>query len=250
MVKVFAIAILALLAPLEGGGVMFAAKQIFLGRSAKAAAPTARSYVQDGLVALFDAKENKDWGVHDPAATTWIDLTGNELALSFWNSSFVTWQDGYMRCRGWAYNQSRSRSYPRGVTVEWVSPSYVLDDMRPKLDFVGYTFPQSYLLRTGVFNAGPGDQTFSGILAAQNGSRSATMSVDASGATVYFNDKGLSYRINGTYSKLSGSAQITIGMIDNSKYAAAHCFRVYNRALIADEIAANYAIDKVRFNLP
>ena len=29
-----------------------------------------------------------------------------------------------------------------------------------------------------------------------------------------------------------------------------NAFRVYNRVLIAAEIAANYAIDKVRFNLP
>ena len=29
-----------------------------------------------------------------------------------------------------------------------------------------------------------------------------------------------------------------------------HCIRLYSRALTADEIAANYAIDKARFNLP
>ena len=29
-----------------------------------------------------------------------------------------------------------------------------------------------------------------------------------------------------------------------------HCCRIYNRALTAAEIAANYAVDKARFNLP
>jgi len=29
-----------------------------------------------------------------------------------------------------------------------------------------------------------------------------------------------------------------------------YCVRLYSRALTADEIAANYAIDKIRFNLP
>jgi len=37
MVRVFALAFLALYAPLEGGGVMFAAKQIYLGRVLTAA---------------------------------------------------------------------------------------------------------------------------------------------------------------------------------------------------------------------
>ena len=39
--------------------------------------PTASDYVQDGLVAMWDGIENAGWGVHDPNATTWKDLTGN-----------------------------------------------------------------------------------------------------------------------------------------------------------------------------
>ena len=39
--------------------------------------PTARDYVQDGLIAMWDGIENAGWGVHDPNATTWKDLTGN-----------------------------------------------------------------------------------------------------------------------------------------------------------------------------
>ena len=54
---------------------MFAAKQIFLGRSAKAA-PTARSYEQDGLVAQYDGIENAGFDVHDASAATWKDLVG------------------------------------------------------------------------------------------------------------------------------------------------------------------------------
>ena len=35
---------------------------------------TARSYVQDGLVAMWDGIENAGWGVHDNNATNWVDL--------------------------------------------------------------------------------------------------------------------------------------------------------------------------------
>ena len=44
--------------------------------------PTARDYVQDGLVAMWDGIENAGWGVHDAAATTWKDLVGTvDIAL-------------------------------------------------------------------------------------------------------------------------------------------------------------------------
>ena len=35
--------------------------------------PTAKDYVQDGLIAMWDGVENAGWGVHDPNATVWKD---------------------------------------------------------------------------------------------------------------------------------------------------------------------------------
>ena len=42
--------------------------------------PTARDYVQTGLVAMWDGIENAGWGAHDPNATTWKDLVGTRDA--------------------------------------------------------------------------------------------------------------------------------------------------------------------------
>lgn len=39
--------------------------------------PTAKDYVQDGLISMWDGIENAGWGVHDPNATVWKDLSGN-----------------------------------------------------------------------------------------------------------------------------------------------------------------------------
>ena len=44
------------------------------GAWAKKRGYTARDYVQDGLVAMWDGIENAGWGVHDPNATVWTDL--------------------------------------------------------------------------------------------------------------------------------------------------------------------------------
>ncbi|MBQ1429034.1 MAG: hypothetical protein IIZ06_05145, partial [Kiritimatiellae bacterium] len=64
--------------------------RLALWGAAKPSGPTARDYVQDGLVAMWDGIENAGWGQHDASATTWKDLTGNENDLSLWNGSVVT----------------------------------------------------------------------------------------------------------------------------------------------------------------
>ena len=58
------------------------------------AVPTARSYVQDGLVAMWDGIENAGWGVHDNNATNWVDLVGGASIVGrpFWTySDYTDW---------------------------------------------------------------------------------------------------------------------------------------------------------------
>ena len=49
------------------------ARQFFERRGKSA--PTARDYVQNGLIAMWDGEWNAGLGVHDPNATTWVDLS-------------------------------------------------------------------------------------------------------------------------------------------------------------------------------
>lgn len=39
-------------------------------------ATTAKDYIQNGLVAMWDGIENVGWGQHDSNATVWKDLVG------------------------------------------------------------------------------------------------------------------------------------------------------------------------------
>ena len=41
---------------------------------------SARSYIQDGLIAMWDGKENTAFGVHNPNATVWTDIVGGKIA--------------------------------------------------------------------------------------------------------------------------------------------------------------------------
>ena len=67
---------------------MIAARGTMLGGEK---APTAKSYVQDGLIAMWDGIENAGWGTHDASATVWKDLAGNGYDLTVGSkSSFST----------------------------------------------------------------------------------------------------------------------------------------------------------------
>lgn len=49
--------------------------------------PTAADYVQEGLFLMYDGIENAGWGVHDPDATSWIDLVnGITISVNGFNS--------------------------------------------------------------------------------------------------------------------------------------------------------------------
>ena len=53
---------------------------------------TSASYVQDGLVAQWDAIDNTGIGVHDPSSTIWKDLTGNGRDLTLMSGG--SWTNG------------------------------------------------------------------------------------------------------------------------------------------------------------
>lgn len=56
------------------------------------------SYIQKGLAACYDGIENAGAGVHDPNATTWVDLTGhgNDGTVG----SGITWTANGWVCTG------------------------------------------------------------------------------------------------------------------------------------------------------
>ena len=54
---------------------MIAERQIAFGRGAKKGL-SAKDYIQDGLVAMWDGEWNAGGGKHNTNATMWKDLTG------------------------------------------------------------------------------------------------------------------------------------------------------------------------------
>lgn len=242
-----------------------------LGRGGKRG-PTARDYVQSGLVAVWDGIENAGWGVHDPNATFWVNLANENFPL-FRRSGFddivLQWTpdslslpavsgpvlDTAAGVTGQAETATR--------TVEMVAACNYNTDTSPQ-----WTLQQPFRLNGGLFpiirnyfwtmSARWGQQytvvpVTSGTTA--NSWTPASMSVTGSaslgGKTIVVNgesqtqnlqfpsERSISYTADTCAVARSANADVKL-----------FCIRVYNRALTAVEVAWNYSIDKVRFNLP
>lgn len=221
---------------------MFSAKQIYLGRCAKAA-PTARDYVQNGLIWQIDGIENAGYGVHESATTSWKDLIGNN------NVSLST--------TGQTINEKSVTFTPNGIggiLSSSITGVYALElclsisRSNEAAVFTPVDTNRIVWYYNGSIGCGYGKRGFKSpistpmtIYAEGSGSSFATKAKDGlistpDGVTDSFNYiTGVGFSFRGTAFPFGGEV-----------------FRgcIYSRALTAEEIAANYAIDKERFNLP
>ncbi len=208
---------------------------------------SAKSYVQDGLIAMWDGIENAEWGVHDAEATVWKDLVGsNDATLTstaYFDANSIrrdTQGNGAMALSASALSGINAVEVcfdHAAASVEVLfcagtSPSLLVS----YIDYQGNSRFQYGNNRLMYANAiGDAKCTLCGFFdsnIALNGSVLTTVGITDSWGSLY-NVCAIGGR-NGSYS--------AVGHI--------YSVRAYSRALTAAEIAANYAVDKARFNLP
>ena len=229
--------------------------------------PTAKDYVQDGLVAMWDGIENAGWGVHDASATGWLDLTGNEGLVTAIGTP--TWTDN-------AFDGARDTS--TAVATYFASNSNNLGDMVQtgiySIEIV-VTSDTKQESNGGLFSIGGSQSRQFWIWEANNvrdffidaiqsaqgpwgrpsdnaRNKSYVYQFILNGTEGYFYTNGslLQSRAYNTKQMQSNGFMIARIPTYNTTRSKIHSIRLYSRALPADEIARNYAIDKVRFNLP
>ena len=242
---------------------------------------TARDYVQSGLVAMWDGIENAGWGVHNPSATTWKDLTGNgydgDSSQYFsryeWTANSLMRKADYINVgtgQGFDVSQAKSQQLYSAIatssTIEIVaSPT---DGVSPLYNWASQVFYIAGISGSnailGIFLNGTSvgyatkapnataakNITISPALSIADLSHaSISMTTDStSGVCVVRLNNERATNISNTYTDRSENVQYVT--IPNAGCGKTHNIRVYSRALTASEIAANYAIDKERFNLP
>ena len=222
---------------------------------------TAKDYVQDGLVAMWDGIENAGRCVHDPNATVWKDLSGNGHDLLLSGTASFGADHADLDGSGCFYERTDISPFfaVTGLTAQVVSTK-IGDEVNRGLYSIGES--TRFLWIWNSFQQGSGRMTFSKFIYSHNvGSTNPNIASDAktsftithaNGVANTFVNKTADLTVSVSPLSVSGTDRIVVGKIggfDNFK-GNIYCVRHYSRVLTAEEIAHNYTIDKARFNLP
>ena len=245
---------------------MRAARQIFLGRFATPSVPTARDYVQDGLITMLDGEWNVGEGVHETSPQTWIDISGNGNDFDVVNNSVFGRDHAIVSGTGFATGQTFSLA----PTMKHVEVVVERDDAGSGIGVVftqrnpggrggGYADFYFFWRPDGKVEIGAYDLSNPSYIgtavyckkgsAFSVGSRYAISFGDGK---IYVNGSEITGAIGASILNIGGnfiasSSSATSGYLWTGKI---YSIRYYNRVLTDAELAANYAIDKARFDLP
>jgi hypothetical protein len=221
--------------------------------------PTAADYVQDGLVAMWDGEWNAGWGTHDTnnrlinlvenglfgdilggtIAANYLDITtrlGSSVSSNLSDYTTVEWCGDYTNS---SHTQYSIFCFPITSTAYSVG-AYSWDALEPLRMFRSINWPT-------ITDAPITDDRLATTLTvafrrdAQSTTDNMLYVMGCGGEVKFTSNATTSYAID-------GSGKFYVGA--NGFPMKVHCARIYSRALTAAEIAANYAIDKARFNLP
>ena len=221
--------------------------------------PTARDYVQDGLIAMWDGIENAGWGVHDPNATVWKDLVGDcDLPFTYYGEFTDKYLHGLSATRG-RYSVSANIVHIEAIIRSGVftfggvmRTSSVCPNYGSGIRFVNNTNLRGYSnVRNGTspftevrtrFQVGINGNEIN-VFGSYHTNTEHQVIVVANGTTSDVYVDGVK-DVSSVISDEIINSLFLDGALDYGKIV------VYNRALTDDEIAANYEIDKARFILP
>ena len=261
----------------------------FFERRVGGGAPTARDYVQNGLIAMWDGIENAGWGVHDAAATMWKNLVADSswsdaanpdttiFANPVWDGNSMSCVDGLNHCLVATTTETHTE-----LSCEIVAQQGAINQYSWAVSCGRYDLTTNRIYEIWKKSNGGGVE-----VSPQSGGANNMSSSNMAGKWPSFSDVSPhSLSFAGKYSASQNSssletfgdgvrvAQITgLNQYDFRNFATAfskisfangyswnngvglknghiYAVRIYSRALTAAEIAANYAIDKKRLNLP
>ena len=225
---------------------------------------SAKSYIQDGLIAMWDGVENAGWGVHDPNATTWKDLIGNLDATTVNSPTFgedsTDTSGGYWRIP----SNAREIVEVQSMSCEAVFQPTYSSNNPDNQGVIGFGENRSVWLYFGIqplaSNASLNWQfrNSAAIRVWQNngifgrGKHSSTLVNDNNVCNCFLDATERTITKDVTGGTATSEEIYSIGYIYRYRnfYGKIHCIRVYSRALTESEIAHNYAIDRKRFGVP
>lgn len=231
--------------------------------------PTAKDYVQDGLFRQVDAIENLGYGQHTDTPTAWRDLIQNDdwniYDAIYENGAFIK-KDTTTRPIQIAITQSQVNEWRlSGATIELVvEPGEITRS--GCVCGCGYSGPLSFSYNKDnkILGLG-GNGIAAAMLSSFDFATPTTFSIvaDASETRMYMNGNQIGRTSLYNASNIApefASWNSNIGISGNGRTSSSNTsiitnigykeFRFYAKPISLSEIAANYAVDKLRFNLP
>ena len=210
--------------------------------------PTAKDYVQDGLVAMWDGIENAGWGVHDQNATVWKDLIGGETV----SSPSIIFTDNSLSLDGSYYMVGSKHYYANnGYSLELVFSAHTSPPSNSAVVVFG-SYSGCGINWQNYWQVNIGGAWYSSLWPEKI--NQVSMTLDKNGRVAYYYENKGYYETSlspFSYPYKVGSVGIGKGWNQSKTFdGEINCIRFYGRDLAQDEIAANYSIDKARFNLP
>ena len=234
---------------------------------------TAKDYVQDGLIAMWDGIENAGWGVHNPNATVWKNLVGTEDMVFNQSFEYDIYNDSVLfRDDNRSGRRARSQmsiTMTNDMTIEGMM---LVPNVIPIWDVRMY-IGLLYDTKTGVFPFARGVTYIPSLKysASYNDNSDRFFGDPKKGETVSSSivfrraDKSFDGYYNGEVVSTIGSQEdnwlgdnIILNPVFIYKQLSdtiigsdfrIHYMRIYSRYLTAEEIAHHYEIDKARFSL-
>lgn len=218
-------------------------------------APWTNPYITDGLVAMWDGVWNCGGGEHDANATVWKDLVGSRDATlsgsyswgnNYWDVQSVS---GHGLARWDATNLGNSQTiefvimpialslYGRIISEGQAVASPNLDTNENSIRMYGYGIDSTKRVSS--------DFQASAI-------HSHQITHPSGGPMRYYIDGSLVWEAQTSQDSTGAEYGYFANRPDYTRGLDARYFtmRRYNRVLTEEELSANYAIDKARFNLP
>ena len=213
---------------------------------------TAKYYIQDGLIAMWDGIENVGYGKHDANATKWIDLIGtNHLdcgkGVSFSDNACVFTGQGSAKGRritqGNWQGVTIDMAYSRGGTSEFSCGCY--GTLYGDLANFGIRDDKNAIY-TRFTSMGVSVDGYPSLVSISSDGTNMFVAVDGTTRATRANSK-IFFKPNTTSEMPFCVAewQYNYSLFKGNAY----CVRIYNRALTDAEVAHNYATDKARFGL-
>ncbi len=209
------------------------------------------SYVQDGLIALFDGEDNYGWGVHETNPSKWLNLIdGRTINLNtgvVFGDTFATTDETFSsKFFGRSMDGNNGYNYPY-ISSEVCFETEIQDRQFVIIDMYRRSCMGVWDTNIGVgyWKAVPfGKSAIGEIITASAIYPSDTDNIPSS----QFVDGQFKNLTNVNFSQPLSSCTIIGGSPYDRAFAGKiHCIRLYDRQLTEEEVVWNSNVDKHRF---